>query len=456
MKIYSTMTRQKEDLKSIDTNKIKLFVCGPTVYDDAHIGHGRTYIFFDVIKRYLEYIGYSVFYLQNITDVDDKIIEKAKTLNCEASDIAKVFEKRYIEDMHSLNVNNVNIYAKSTDFIDEIISQIARIMDNGFAYETDDGVYFEVRKFESYGELSNRKIDELESHRKIAKTSKKDSHDFVLWKKRENTNEPVWDSPWGKGRPGWHIEDTAITEYFFDNKYDIHGGGLDLMFPHHEAEIAQIKAISDDSTVNYWLHSGFLNISGLKMSKSLNNFLSIRDVLKEFSPEVFRFFIISSHYRSHVEFSKDDLVQAEKALNKIKNYAEKLNETKIDKSIKARKNPEYPPLKKVREEFFNSMDDDFNTSKAISSLFIFINDSKKELFEDKIHISDILDIQEFFKEISNILGMDFNKCTQVENNEDLLDLIVDIRKKLREEKLYEFSDEIRDKLIDLGINIEDE
>jgi cysteinyl-tRNA synthetase len=246
MEIYSTLSRSKENFVTINDNRVNLFVCGPTVYDDAHIGHGRTYISFDTIKRYLEYKGYAVFYIQNVTDVDDKIINRSKESGIPADVLARKFEKRYREDMHRLNVDGVNLFARATDHMPEIIDQIQRLIDKGFAYETDDGVYFEIDTFEEFGKLSNRNVEELESHREIAETSKKNQQDFALWKKREGVDEPTWPSPWGDGRPGWHIEDTAITEYYFGEQYDVHGGGLDLIFPHHEAEITQWKLSAEN------------------------------------------------------------------------------------------------------------------------------------------------------------------------------------------------------------------
>ena len=358
MEIYSTLTRSKETFETMNDNRINLFVCGPTVYDDAHIGHGRTYISFDTIKRYWEYKGYTVFYIQNITDVDDKIIKRSKETGIPAGDIARKFEKRYIEDMNKLNVTGVNLFARATDHMGEIIDQIQRLIDKGFAYETEDGVYFGIDNFEEFGKLSNRNIEELESHREIAKTTKKNPIDFALWKKRENVDEPVWNSPWGEGRPGWHIEDTAITEYYFGPQYDVHGGGLDLIFPHHEAEITQMEAVSGKSPmVRYWLHTGFLNVSGEKMSKSLNNFITIRELLKEYDADVFRFFVLSTHYRSPIDFSKESLHQSEKSLDKIKKYYESL-ECEIIENVTS----DYAPLKIAKEEFFKSMDDDFNLS----------------------------------------------------------------------------------------------
>ena len=459
MKVYSTMSREKEELKTINEKRIKLFVCGPTVYDDAHIGHGRTYVSFDTIKRYLEYKGYTVFYIENITDVDDKIINRSKELNISPEYLARKYEKRFIDDMKSLNVHKVNYFARATDHMGEIQDQIKRLIEKGYAYISEDGVYFNIDKFEDFGKLSNRKIDELESHRQLAETDKHNQNDFVLWKKREGeeyAGEPVWDSPWGKGRPGWHIEDTAITEYYFGPQYDIHGGGLDLIFPHHEAEIAQIEAVSGKKPlVRYWMHTGFLNVSGEKMSKSLGNFITIRDLLKEYEGDVFRFFVLSTHYRSPIDFSKDSLHQAEKSLERIKNYINVLNELvevnniSEDEINNAVSTSEIPSDLIVN--FFNAMDDDFNTPKAISNIFEFI---KKFNNLDSYNKESIAYIKKFFDDVVFILGLDFN----VSGNDDVteyIDLILNIREKLRANKQYELSDEIRDELNNLGINVSD-
>ena len=253
IKVYSTMTRQKEELK-VTNNKIKLFVCGPTVYDYSHIGHARTYISFDVIVRYLKHEGYSVFYLQNITDIDDKIIKRAKENNEDPLELSHRFEKEYLKDMETLNVSNVNFYARATEHMNEIINQIQDLIDKGYAYDTETGVYFDVSKFEDFGKLSNRNLDDLQNTRIQIDSTKKDPKDFALWKKQDE--QPYWESPWGNGRPGWHIEDTAITEAYFGPQYDIHGGGLDLIFPHHDAEIAQMEASSGkEPLVEYWMHT---------------------------------------------------------------------------------------------------------------------------------------------------------------------------------------------------------
>ena len=446
MDIYSTLTRSKENFETMNKNRVNFFVCGPTVYDDAHIGHGRTYISFDTIKRYLEYSGYAVFYIQNITDIDDKIINRSKESGIPAHDIARKFEKRYIEDMAKLNVTGVNLFARATDHLDEIIDQIQRLIDKGFAYESDDGVYFEIEKFEEFGKLSNRKVDEMESHRELAETTKRSEQDFALWKKRENVDEPTFPSPWGNGRPGWHIEDTAITEYYFGEQYDVHGGGLDLIFPHHEAEITQMEAVSGKSPmVKYWLHTGFLNVNGEKMSKSLHNFITIRELLKDWDADTFRFFVLSTHYRSPIDFSKDSLHQSEKSLEKIKKFYTALDVevSDVESDLEA--------LKVAKEEFFGSMDDDFNTPKAIASLFVLINECKNVDLSD----DDKAAIKLFLDDVSQILGIDFTLEETSAGSDDLFDLITDVRSELRAAKQYELSDKIRDELINLGYEISD-
>ncbi len=446
MEIYSTLIRDKQSLETINDNRINMFVCGPTVYDDAHIGHGRTYISFDTIKRYLEHIGYAVFYLQNITDVDDKIINRAKETNQEPLDIARKYEKRYIEDMHKLNVFGVNLFARATDHMPEIIDQIERLIELGYAYETEDGIYFEIAKFPEFGKLANRKPEELESHREIAKTTKKSQNDFALWKKRNDKDEITWDSPWGKGRPGWHIEDTAITEYYFGPQYDIHGGGLDLIFPHHEAEITQMESVSGKAPmVEFWLHTGFLNVSGEKMSKSLNNFITIRELLEEVEPDTFRFFVLSTHYRSPIDFSKDNLHQAEATLNRIRNYYARVAEKATGN------NGESEFLNQYSDKFYTAMDDDFHTPRAIKSIFNLINATNF----DELSENDFTAIKNFLDTVSDIFGISFVIEEDNGSSDELLELIGDIRTQLRSEKQYDLSDKIRDNLNELGYEVND-
>lgn len=452
------MSRKKEQFKPMNDQRVKLFVCGPTVYDDAHIGHARTYISFDMIKRYLEYKGYSVFYLQNVTDIDDKIINRSAEVDADPEVLARKFEMRYQEDMDALGVNGVNFYARATDHVPEIISQIKTLIQKGFAYETPTGVYFDEAKFENFGKLSRRNLEDLNVHRVNVDSTKKNPGDFALWKKREE--EPLWDSPWGTGRPGWHIEDTAITEEYFGPQYDIHGGGLDLIFPHHEAEIAQMEAASGKAPmVRYWMHTGFLNVSGEKMSKSLGNFITIRDLLEDHDPQVFRFFVLSTHYRSPIDFSEKTLEQAAKSLKRIQKTLEKLNELLNGVGAESTGDNYFIQLlDNYQTKFFESMDNDFNTPEALSNIFNFVKELNKA-FEDKNASEKVLkDIISFFNEFGEIMGFDLAGNSDSGNEDlsgELLDIIKDVRAKLRENKEWELSDDIRGRLNQLGIDIED-
>jgi len=459
MKVYNTMTRKKEEFKSMHENRIKMFVCGPTVYDEAHIGHGRTYVSFDVIARYLKYKGYSVFYLQNITDIDDKIIKRASELGITPESLAKKYESLYFKDMETLGVKNVNFYARAMEHLEEIIQQINTLIEKGFAYETPTGVYFDESKFKDFGKLSKRNIEELNVHRVSPDSTKRNPGDFALWKKRDE--KPFWDSPWGKGRPGWHIEDTAITENYFGPQFDIHGGGLDLIFPHHEAEIAQMEsATGKKPSVRYWMHTGFLNVGGEKMSKSLGNFITITDLLKEHDPPVFRFFVLSTHYRSPIDFSEEALRQSQNSLKRIHKLMETidklLDSSKIDQKNENDENYR-TKIENTEKEFLDAMDNDFNTPVALSALFNFIRDINKGINEENISKNILKEIKELFNEFGDILGIVFSVKPSKENEiEDLIKILVDVREKLREKKDYELSDEIRSRLRDRGINLEDQ
>lgn len=453
--VYNTMTRQKEEL-IIDNNRIKLFVCGPTVYDYSHIGHARTYIAFDVIVRYLKNQGYSVFYLQNITDIDDKIINRAKERGVDPLELSHKFEKEYLKDMELLNVKNVNFYARATEHMDEIISQVQTLMDKGYAYDTQTGVYFDVSKFEDFGKLSNRNLDDLQNVRITVDSTKKDPKDFALWKKQDE--EPYWDSPWGKGRPGWHIEDTAITESYFGPQYNIHGGGLDLIFPHHDAEIAQMESASGkEPLVECWMHTGFLNVRGEKMSKSLGNFITIKELLKSYSPEVYRFFVLSTHYRSPIDFSDEILKQAENSLKRIQNTGETLLE--LYQSSELPENDESDIRKDLQlfnNEFYAAMDNDFNTPIALSQIFDFTHKLNKAMTDNTISKNTIESIISSFEEIEEILG--FNIVTvdsSSDSSDEVLDILKNVREELRAAKNWDLADKIRDELSNIGISLED-
>jgi cysteinyl-tRNA synthetase len=456
MKVYNTMTRKKEELQPMNKNRIKMFVCGPTVYDKSHIGHGRTYIAFDVIARYLKYKGYSVFYLQNITDIDDKIIKRADELGVEPLSLAKKFEDLYFQDMELLGVNNVNYYARAMEHLTEIINQIQTLLDKGFAYETPTGVYFDESKLEDFGKLSNRNIEDLNIHRVNPDTTKRNPGDFALWKKRDE--EPSWGSPWGKGRPGWHIEDTAITETYFGGQFDIHGGGLDLIFPHHEAEIAQMEsATGKKPMVKYWMHTGFLNVSGEKMSKSLGNFITIKELLKEYEPQVFRYFVLSTHYRSPIDFSDDALMQSQNSLKRVRKVMETVEDL-LESGISNENGNDEDYLKLLeytKKEFLDAMDNDFNTPIALSALFNLIRDVNKGINEEKISKQVFNKVKELLNEFGDILGLTFSVESTKSDSDELVNILVDVREKLRKNKDYELADEIRNKLKDAGINLED-
>ncbi|MCZ3365091.1 MULTISPECIES: cysteine--tRNA ligase [Methanobacterium] len=456
MKVYNTMTRKKEELRPMNKNRIKMFVCGPTVYDESHIGHGRTYIAFDVIARYLKYKGYSVFYLENITDIDDKIIKRASELGVEPLELAKKYESLYFKDMELLGVTNVNYYARAMEHLTEIINQIQTLVDKGFAYETSTGVYFDESKLEDFGKLSNRNIEDLNIHRVNLDSTKRNPGDFALWKKRDE--KPSWDSPWGKGRPGWHIEDTAITETYFGGQFDIHGGGLDLIFPHHEAEIAQMEsATGKKPMVKYWMHTGFLNVSGEKMSKSLGNFVTIEELLKEYDPQVFRYFVLSTHYRSPIDFSDDALMQSQNSLKRIHKVMKTVDEL-LESNItnENRHDEKYLQLlEDTKEEFLDAMDNDFNTPIALSALFNLVRDINKGINEEEISKKVFKEIKNLLNEFGDILGLTFSVESVKSDSDELVNILIDVREELRKKKDYELSDKIRSQLRDAGIDLED-
>lgn len=454
LKIYNTLTRQKEEFVPIHDNRVNMFVCGPTVYDYSHLGHARTYIVFDVIARYLRYRGYFVFYLMNITDVDDKMIKRANETGGSVKELADRFTKAFDEDMKKLNVTSVNLYAKATEHINEIIFQIKTLVEKGFAYDVDGDVYFEVRKFRDFGKLSKQALDELKAGARIEVDEKKrNPEDFALWKKQK-ANELFWASPWGNGRPGWHVEDTAITTTYFGNKYDLHGGGIDLLFPHHESEIAIAESATGEKPfVKYWVHSGFLTLNKEKMSKSLGNFFTIREVLEKYEPEVIRFFMLNAHYRSPIDFSDKGLDEAKQGLERIKNT--------IDNIKTAAKNAEEDVKGNISEiitdtkkKFLAAMDDDFNTREAIAAIFE-LTKNVNHILSDGLNRDALNMIIDTYKEFGGILGLFQDEKKEEGITEDLISLIVDIRENARKNKDWETSDKIRSKLKELGVIIED-
>ncbi len=447
MKLYDTMTKEKKDFTPINGKRVNLFVCGPTVYDYSHIGHARTYIFFDTLSEYLRYKGYVVFYLQNITDIDDKIIKKANESGTVSSEISRFYYRAYIEDMLSLRINGVNFYAPATFYIKEIIDQVKRLIDKGYAYETEDGIYFDISKFPEYGKLSHQSLESIKAGARIEiNEKKKNPADFVLWKKKK-PGEPYWDSPWGEGRPGWHIEDTAITEFHFGPQYDIHGGGSDLIFPHHECEIAQMESVSGKKPmVNYWLHTGLLTIKQERMGKSVGNVINIREILKDVKPELLRFFLLSSHYRSPIDYSTESLDLSRQSWEKIVIAYRKLTEIKGKNST----NKYIEEIEKFRTDFESAMDDDLNTPLAISVIQSFVS------FLNKNYESFSKEEKEkavsFFDDIDRILKIIPRDNSNLDN---IIGILLDVRKISKEKKFYEISDYIRQKLNENGIRVED-
>ncbi|MDI6708501.1 MAG: cysteine--tRNA ligase [Candidatus Thermoplasmatota archaeon] len=454
LRIYNTLTEEKEIFSPLHGNRVKLFVCGPTVYDYSHLGHARTYIVFDTVARYLRARGYSVFFIMNITDIDDKIIARASELNIEAKELAEKFTNYFYEDMEALSINSINLYPKATDYIPEIIEQIKTLIEKGYAYQSNGNVYFEVKKFEEFGKLSKQSIDQLRAGARVeVDERKKNYEDFVLWKEQK-PKEPFWDSPFGKGRPGWHIEDTAITLTHFGAQYDLHGGGIDLIFPHHECEIAQAECTTGKKPfVKYWLHTGMLTINREKMSKSLGNFFTIREVLEHYSSDVVRFFLLNAHYRSPLDYSDKNLDEAKESLTRIKNVIEELklkvkyaNEGEVDKNVAE-------IINKAHDNFFNAMDDDFNTREAIATVFEFTKEVNA-LLDKKLTKNSILKILNVYKEFGDILGIfkEERKAVEVEN---LVELLVKLREEARARRDWQTSDKIREELSKLGIVIED-
>jgi cysteinyl-tRNA synthetase len=460
------MSGNKENLQPIHNNRINLFVCGPTVYDDSHIGHARTYIAFDVVARYLKYKGFSVFYLQNITDVDDKIIQRAAKTGASPRLLARKFEQRYLEDMRALDVTNVSYYARATEHVPEIIGQIERLIEKGFAYETETGIYFDESRFQDFGKLSHQSAEDLKKHRIEPDPSKRNPGDFSLWKKRQDGEEVTWDSPWGLGRPGWHIEDTAITETYLGAQYDIHGGAMDLIFPHHEAEIAQMEAASGKKPlVRYWMHTGFLNVKGEKMSKSLGNFTTIRDMLKKYEADAFRFFVLLAHYRSPIDFSEEALEQAQKSLERIRQAAKNIEEqleTAPEPGSSALEPLDPivdPDVAEAKARFLESMDNDFNTPYALKAVFDLVREVNRRINEKTISRKGLQDVGEQLREFGEILGLGFNvagrKPAEKNITANLIELLIEMRQKLREKKEWQLADEIRARLSELNIAIED-
>ncbi|MBI4168263.1 MAG: cysteine--tRNA ligase [Candidatus Aenigmarchaeota archaeon] len=448
MKIFNTMTREKEELSK---KELKMFVCGPTVYDNSHLGHARTYIAYDIIAKYLRYRQFDLFFLVNITDVDDKIINRAAEMKKDPKDIAIQFEKTFMDDLESLRINNIDKFARASEHINEIIDQIQRLLKKKFAYETRTGVYFDITKFPDYGKLSHQNTEELKKHRIEPDNTKKHAQDFSLWKRRD-ASELGWDSPFGFGRPGWHIEDTAISEKYLGSRYDIHGGAIDLIFPHHEAEIAQMESVSGKKPiVSLWTHTGFLLVNGEKMSKSLGNFITIKDALKKHGPEVLRLFFSMSHYRSPINFDEVNLKQTKNTLETLYNALSVLES--IGKGKDSGKEIE-SEVNRIKSAFIGHLDDDFNTPYAISSVFELVDLINKYASTGKKISADSKNlIGSTLMEMCGIFGILKNNAN-VKITEDVKKLVSE-RETARRKKDFKKADTIRKKLEGMGIVLED-
>lgn len=459
LKLYNTLTKQVEEFIPLNPPNVGMYICGPTVYDYFHIGNARTFIMADIIRKYLEYKGYNVKFIMNLTDIDDKIIKKSIEENVPASEVAKKYSNAFFEDIKRLKIKPATFYPKATDNIDEILRMIKALVDSDTAYNVDGNVFYNVSSFKSYGKLSGKMIDELEAGARVEVMEEKQNPlDFALWKKSKS-GEPFWKSEWGNGRPGWHIECSAMSCKHLGETFDIHAGGNDLIFPHHENEIAQSEAANKKTFVKYWMHFGFLNINKEKMSKSLGNFFTAREVLEKYSAEAIRLFFAQAHYRGPVDFSSELLDASEKGLEKFKNL-----QIAIDSALKKNKtgglNPDFN-FNAFEKRFSEAMDEDFNSPQAVAVIFDFVKEVNRVIAE-KEKLSNIfyLSVKEFLeKTAQDVLGImsfeerELKQDSQLEN--ELIKLLIEIRLKAKLEKNFQLADEIRKKLELLGINLKD-
>ncbi|APX71103.1 cysteine--tRNA ligase [Companilactobacillus allii] len=455
LKIFNTLTREKEEFKSITPNEVRMYVCGPTVYNYIHIGNARSIVAFDTVRRYLEYLGYKVKFVSNFTDVDDKMIKEANRENITVPEVADRFIKAFFEDIDKLNVERATVNPRATDNIKEIIDFISDLVAKDYAYESDGDVLYRARKFKHYGELSDQDIDQLvqgaSKHIGEAEFDKKqDPIDFVLWKKAK-PGEINWDSPWGKGRPGWHIECSVMSTKYLGDTFDIHGGGQDLEFPHHENEIAQSEAKTGKKFVNYWMHNGFVTVeNNEKMSKSLGNFVTVHDMVKNIDPQVLRFFLSSTHYRRPLEYSESNLQKATDNYEKIKTAYNNLNfrikdATAIEDDTKKQ-------VDKIVDKFKVAMDDDFNVQNGITEIFGLVTLANNYSSQDNIDADNAQYILDTLANLSGILGIEFKEKNDLS---DEIQAMVEKRDQARLDKDFATSDDLRDKLKEMGVILED-
>lgn len=455
MKVYNTLTRKKEELVPITPGEIKMYACGPTVYNYIHIGNARPLCIFDILRRYLEYRGYKVTFVQNFTDIDDKIIRRANEEHVDFSETSERYIKEFWTDADGLNVRHATVNPKATENIDAIIHIISTLIEKGYAYEAQGDVYFSTEKFKDYGKLSHQPLEDLEAGARIMVGEvKREPMDFAVWKAAK-PGEPAWDSPWGKGRPGWHIECSAMNWRYLGDTIDIHCGGQDLIFPHHENEIAQSECFTGKPFAHYWMHNGYINVDNVKMSKSLGNFFTVRDVAEKYGYEPIRYLLISAQYRSPINYSTDIIEQCISALNRLYTCRDSL-----DFELKNASDAEHDGDRaiidgfgKYREQFIDAMDDDLNTADAIASIFELVRDintnvvgktPSKALVEGAISV---------FDELTGVLGLVYNRKTETLDSD--IEALIEARTNARKEKNWAEADRIRDQLKEMGIVLED-
>ena len=453
MKIYNTMTRQKEELKPITDGIVKIYCCGPTVYNLIHIGNARALCVFDTLRRYLEFRGYKVLYVQNFTDVDDKIIKKANELGKTASEVSENAIKEYFVDAQGLNVRKADIHPKVTENMGIIIDIVKTLIDKGYAYEADGDVYFETKKFPEYGKLSHMPLEDLQAGARIEVGEKKrDPMDFAVWKAAK-PGEPYWDSPFGKGRPGWHIECSAMSRHYIGDTIDIHGGGSDLIFPHHENEIAQSECATGSPLANIWMHNGMLMVDGRKMSKSLGNFHMVRDLAEKFGYEAIRYLLLSVQYRSQLNFTFDAIESCKAALQRLYTCRDAMERVKSAAKDGEACAQTLEAVKTARADFIAAMDDDFNTADGISVLFELVRKINSALASPDVTKGDVAAYYDEFSALTNVLGLLYNK----ENDEIPAEVaeLVEQRRAARKAKDFALADELRDRITALGYTVEE-
>ena len=455
MKVYNTLTRKKEELVPITPGEIKMYACGPTVYNYIHIGNARPLCIFDILRRYLEYRGYNVKFVQNFTDIDDKIIRRANEEHVDFSEISERYIKEFWTDADGLNVRHATINPKATENIDAIIQIISTLIEKGYAYEAQGDVYFSTEKFKDYGKLSHQPLEDLEAGARIMVGEvKREPMDFAVWKAAK-PGEPAWDSPWGKGRPGWHIECSAMNWRYLGDTIDIHCGGQDLIFPHHENEIAQSECFTGKPFAHYWMHNGYINVDNVKMSKSLGNFFTVRDVAEKYGYEPIRYLLISAQYRSPINYSTDIIEQCIAALNRLYTCRDSLD-FELKNAVDAEHDGDKAIIdgfSKYREQFIAAMDDDLNTADAIASIFELVRDINTNVVGKTPSKALVEGAIAMFDELTGVLGLVYNRKTETLDSD--VEALIEARTNARKEKNWAEADRIRDQLKEMGIVLED-